>query len=148
MESVVEDLHTQSPQYEEKLVVTHAVTNLNIDWPAEKQAELQKSKLDEHFMQARPPPPCFFPNLHTEVPRSWARPFSAGLFIPVSDYYGNVAGLNERGYRAMPRVEQTLTCYLSPGAALYLKALALPSKLLRTTSVLVRLWCACTPWRC
>ncbi len=39
-----------------------------------------------------------------------------------SDYYGNVAGLGDCGYRAMPRVEQTLESYLSPGAASSLKA--------------------------
>ncbi len=48
-----------------------------------------------------------------------------------------MAGLNERSYRAMPRVEQTLASYLSPGAASSLKAPTLPSKPLRTTSVLV-----------
>ncbi|KAI2643109.1 Transposon Ty3-G Gag-Pol polyprotein [Labeo rohita] len=37
----------------------------------------------------------------------------------------------------MPRVEQTLASYLSPGAALSLKAPTLPSKPLRTTSSLV-----------
>ncbi len=44
------DSPPQSPQYEELLeVVTRAVTKLNIDWPAEKQAELQKSKLNDAF---------------------------------------------------------------------------------------------------
>ncbi|KAI2645233.1 Transposon Ty3-G Gag-Pol polyprotein [Labeo rohita] len=42
---------------------------------------------------------------------SWNSPFSACLLIPASYNYGNVAGLDERGYRAMPRVEQT--CQLS-----------------------------------
>ncbi len=48
-----------------------------------------------------------------------------------------MAGLGDSGYRAMPRVEQTLTSYLSPGTASSLKALVLPSKPLRTTSALV-----------
>ncbi len=56
----------QSPQYEELLeVVTRVVAKLNIDWPTEKQAELQKSKLDEHFLRTKPLPPRrrlpFFP---------------------------------------------------------------------------------------
>ncbi len=55
----------------------------------------------------------------------------------MSDYYGNVAGTSERGYRAMPRVEQTLASYLSPNAASSLKAPTLPTKLLRTSSALV-----------
>ncbi len=132
----------QSPKYEELLeVVTRVVAKLNIDWPAEKQAESQKSKLDERFLRTKPLPPCrslpFFPNLHIEVSRSWKKPFSARLFVPASDYYVNVAGLGDCGYRAMPRVEQTLTSYLSPGTASSLKAPVLPSKPLRTTSALV-----------
>ncbi len=131
-----------SPQYEELLeVMTRAVAKLNISWPAEEHAEPQISKLDEHFLRAKRSPPTrslpFFPDLHTEVSRSWASPFSAGLFVPSSDYYGNVGGLKQRGYRAMPRVEQTLASYLSPVAASSLKAPSLPSKPLRTTSALV-----------
>ncbi|KAL0177258.1 hypothetical protein M9458_026152, partial [Cirrhinus mrigala] len=39
--------------------------------------------------------------------------------------------------KAMPRVEQTLASYLSPGAASSLKAPTIPSKPLHTTSALV-----------
>ncbi len=47
VKSVDDESHPQSPQYEELMeVVTRAVAKLNISWPAEKQAELQKSKLD------------------------------------------------------------------------------------------------------
>ncbi len=46
-------------------------------------------------------------------------------------------GLDECGYRAMPKVEQTLASYLSPHVASSLKAPALPTKPLRTTSTLV-----------
>ncbi|KAL0151133.1 hypothetical protein M9458_053646 [Cirrhinus mrigala] len=132
----------QSEQYEEQLeVVTRAVEKLKIDWPAESQSEPQKSKLDERFLRSRPPSARrslpFFPDLHTEVSRSWSSPFSAHLFIPASYNYSNVAGLDERGYRVMPRVEQTLASYLSPGSASSLKAPALPSKPLRVTSALV-----------
>ncbi len=129
-----------SPQYEDLVeVVTRAVAKLNIDWPAKRQVEPQRGKLDERFLRFKTPPPHrslpFFPDLHTE--RSWVRPFSARLFVPSSDYYGNVAGTSERGYRAMPQVEQTLASYLSPDAASSLKAPTLPSKPLRTSSALV-----------
>ncbi|KAL0176406.1 hypothetical protein M9458_028736, partial [Cirrhinus mrigala] len=142
IESVDEVSAPQSPQYEELLeVVTRAVAKLNIDWPAESQAEPQKSKLDERFLRSRPPSARrslpFFPNLHTEVSRSCNTLFSACLFIPASYNYGNVAGMDEQGYRAMPRVEQTLASYLSPGLASSLKAPVLPSKPLRVTSALV-----------
>ncbi len=112
-------------------VVTRAVDKLHIDWPAEQQTESRGSKLDERFLRARLPPPHrslpFFPDLHTEVCRSWGRPYSSRLFIPASNYYGNVVGLDECGYRAMPNVEQTLASYLSPHVASSLKAPALPT---------------------
>ncbi len=132
MESV--DELPQSVQYEELLeVVTSAVHKLKIDWPAEQQTESRGSKLDERFLRARPPPPHrslpFFPDLHTEVCRSWGRPYSSRLFIPASNYYGNVAGLDECGYRAMPKVEQMLASYLSPEVASSLKAPALPTSI-------------------
>ncbi|KAL0183550.1 hypothetical protein M9458_019246, partial [Cirrhinus mrigala] len=132
----------QSVQFEELLeVVTRAVEKLKIDWPAESQAEPQRSRLDERFLQSRPPSARrslpFFPDLHTEVSRSWNSPFSARLFVPASYNYGSVAELDERGYRAMPRVEQTLASYLSPGSASSLKAPVLPTKPLRVTSALV-----------
>ncbi len=67
------------------------------------------------------------------------------LFRPASsstsDYYGNVVGLNDCGYRAMPRVEQTLLSYLAPDAASSLKAPSLPSKPLRHHQ---RRWARCT----
>ncbi|KAI2657343.1 Transposon Ty3-G Gag-Pol polyprotein [Labeo rohita] len=140
--SVDEAAAPQFPQYEELLeVVTRAVAKLNIDWPAEPLVEPQKSKLDERFLRSRPPPAHpslpFFPDLHTEVSRSWNSLFSSRLFIPASYNYGYVAGLDERGYRAMPRVEQTLASYLSPESASSLKAPVLPSKPLRVTSALV-----------
>ncbi len=132
----------QSPQYEELLeVVTRAVAKLNINWPADNQTEKQRSKLDERFLRSKSLPLRrslpFFPDLHTEVSRSRKKKLSSRLFIPASDYYGNVAGLSECGYRAMPRVEQTLAGYLSPGAASSLKAPVLPTKPLRMSSALV-----------
>ncbi|KAL0163034.1 hypothetical protein M9458_042430, partial [Cirrhinus mrigala] len=84
--SVDEAAAPQFPQYEELLeVVTRAVAKLSIDWPAEPL-------LDERFLRSRPPPARrslpFFPDLHTEVSRSWNAPFSSRLFIPASYNYG------------------------------------------------------------
>ncbi len=51
MEGVDEDSPPRSPQYEELLeMVTRTVAKLNINWPVEKQAEPQKSKVDECFL--------------------------------------------------------------------------------------------------
>ncbi|KAL0147124.1 hypothetical protein M9458_057648, partial [Cirrhinus mrigala] len=53
-ESTTEEPLPQSLQYEELLeVVTRAVSNLNIDWPAEEKAAPQKSKLDERFLRSK-----------------------------------------------------------------------------------------------
>ncbi len=105
----IEDSPPQFPQYEKLLeVVIRVVAKLSIDWPAEKLSEPQKSKLDERFPHTKLLPPRwslpFFPNLHTEVSRLWRKPFSACLFIPAFDYYGNVAGLSECGYRGHHKV--------------------------------------------
>ncbi len=89
METVDEagDSPLLSPQYEELLeVVTRTVAKLNIDWPAEKQAEPQKSKLDERFLRTKQLPPHrglpFFPDLHTEVLRSWSKPILGPYLQP------------------------------------------------------------------
>ncbi|XP_052431390.1 sodium channel subunit beta-2 isoform X1 [Carassius gibelio] len=112
VESVDMDSPPHSQQYEELLeVVTHTVAKLSIEWPAKKTTELHRSKLDERFLRASQPPPSwglpFFPDLHDETARLWKRPFSARLYIPSSDYCGNLVGMGEHVYRAMPRVEQT-----------------------------------------
>ncbi len=137
------DLPPQSVLFEELLeVVTRAVDKLNIEWPTESECqEHPKSKLDERFLCSRSPPPRrglpFFPDLHTEVSRSWSKPYSARLFSPCVSHYSNVLGLNECGYGKIPRVEDTLASYLSPGGASSLKAPVLPTKPLRTSSALV-----------
>ncbi|ROL49822.1 hypothetical protein DPX16_1193 [Anabarilius grahami] len=75
-----EDSPLHSPASEELLeVLSRAVARLNIDWPAEKQEQAVKSKLDERFLPSRSAQPPrralpFFPDLHTEVSRSWKRP--------------------------------------------------------------------------
>ncbi|KAI2658583.1 Transposon Ty3-G Gag-Pol polyprotein [Labeo rohita] len=105
----------QSVQYEELLeVVTRAVEKLKIDWPAESQAEPQRSRLDERFLQSRPPSARrslpFFPDLHTER-----------------------CGAIERCHgwnRLSPAI-------CPPGSASSLKAPVLPTKPLRVTSALV-----------
>ncbi len=102
------DLLPQSVSFEELLVVmTIAVAKFNIEWPADKECqERPKSKLDEHFLCSRSPPPCwglpFFPDLHTELSRSWDKPYSARLFSRDVSNYSNVLGLNEYGYGKIP----------------------------------------------
>ncbi len=75
-------------------------------WTAKRQAGRTLSAVLKHHLHIRA---CHFsPDLHTEVSRSWAKPFSARLFVPSSNYYGNVTRTSERGYRAVPLVEQML----------------------------------------
>ncbi|KAL1269008.1 hypothetical protein QQF64_031297 [Cirrhinus molitorella] len=136
------DSPPQSLAYEELVeVVTRAVAKLNIDWPAEQQDVRPKSKLDERFLRtqsqlSRRGLP-FFPDLHTEVSRSWEKPFSSRIFSPTVSTYSNVVGLSEKGYGAVPTVERTLASYLSPSSASSLKAPQLPFKALKRTSALV-----------
>ena len=131
-----------SPAYEELLeVVTRAVAKLNIDWPAEVQEATVKSKLDERFLQPRSQPLRrslpFFPDLHTEVSRSWGKPFSSRVSGPNIHIYADIMGAREEGYGMMPRVEESFATHLSPDAASSLRAPALPTKPCRTTSALV-----------
>ncbi len=43
----------QYAQYEKPVeVITRVVAKLNLEWPAKKQAEPSKSKLDEHFLRS------------------------------------------------------------------------------------------------
>ncbi|KAL0152958.1 hypothetical protein M9458_051736 [Cirrhinus mrigala] len=106
----------------------------------EKPKELPRSKLDECFLHSKPPSLRqglpFFPDLHTEVSRSWGKPFSACVHSSATLHYSNVVGAIEHGYGVMPRVEQMLVSYLSPGMASSLKAPTLPTKPLHTTSAL------------
>ncbi len=95
MESVKEDSPPQSPQYEELLeVVTHAVAKLNVDCPAEKQAEPQKSKLDERFLRARSPPP------------RWSLPF----FLRSSNRGDMIVGQVILGLHLHPRLRLLWQC--------------------------------------
>ncbi|ROL54738.1 hypothetical protein DPX16_3891 [Anabarilius grahami] len=137
-----EDPPSSSPACEELLeVVTRAVDKLKIDWPAERSDNKPKSKLDERFLPARSLPQRrglpFFPDLHTEVSRSWNRPVQYRVYSPQTSTYSNIMGLKHHGYGAMPQVEETLTSYLSPESASSLKTPTLPPKPLKTTSGLV-----------
>ncbi|ROL54951.1 hypothetical protein DPX16_1823 [Anabarilius grahami] len=138
-----EDPPLQSPTSEELMeVLSRAVAKLNIDWPAEKQEQTVRSKLDERFLpswSAQPPRRAlpFFPDLHTEVSRSWKKPVSTHVYTPQTSIYSNVAGMRKHGYGAMPRADETLASHLSPQAASSLKAPTLPTKPLKTTSALV-----------
>ncbi|XDV52010.1 hypothetical protein PO909_020792 [Leuciscus waleckii] len=110
-----EDSPPHSLAFKELLeVVTQAVAKLNIDWPAEKQPSRRSLP--------------FFSDLHTEVSRSWNKPFSSRLSSPSLHIYSSIVGSKDKGYGMMPRVEETLASYLSPDAASSLRALALPSK--------------------
>lgn len=68
----LEDSTPVSPAYDELVeVVTHAVTKLNIYWPAEKQEVHRKSKLDERFLPSKNVSgPTFLSRPHTEGSRS------------------------------------------------------------------------------
>lgn len=82
----VVDSPPHTPAYEELIeVITCAVARLNIEWPAKRQEVCQRSLLDEIFLPSRTQPPRrglpFFPDLHTEVSKSWNKPVSYRVFF-------------------------------------------------------------------
>ncbi|CAM4607827.1 unnamed protein product [Leuciscus chuanchicus] len=137
-----EDSPPQSHAFEELLdVITRTVERLSIEWPEDRQGARSKSKLDERFLPSRAQPQCrslpFFPDLHTEVWRSWGKPVSYRVYTAQTSHYSSIHNYKEHGYGEMPKVEETLASYLSPATASSLKAPALPSKPVKVTSSLV-----------
>lgn len=78
-----------------------------------------------------PMSPLFLLDLHTEVERSWKKPYSAHIFPFPHLNYANVEGL------CKPPVEETLASNLSQSEASSLKAPDLSSKPLQTTSRMI-----------
>ncbi len=137
-----EDSPPQSRAYEELVeVVTRAVEKLNIDWPAEREDVRSRGKLDERFLPSRAQPQRrglpFFPDLHTEVSRSWEKPVSYRVYSTQTSHYSSILNVNEHGYGEMPKVEETLASYLSPESSSSIKSPTLPTKPVRITSALV-----------
>ncbi|CAM4670589.1 unnamed protein product [Leuciscus chuanchicus] len=142
IEAESEDSPPQSHAFEELLdVVTRAVHRLSIEWPEDRQDVRSKSKLDERFLPSRTQPRRrslpFFPDLHTEVSKSWGKPVSYRVYAPQTSHYSSIQKYKEYGYGEMPKVEETLASYLSPATASSLKAPSLPSKPVKFTSSLV-----------
>ncbi|CAM4725499.1 unnamed protein product [Leuciscus chuanchicus] len=142
VEAESEDSPPQSHAFEELLdVITRAVDRLSIEWPEDRQDVRSKSKLDERFLPSRAQPQRrslpFFPDLHTEVSRSWGKPVSYRVYAPQTSHYSSIQNYKDYGYGEMPKVEETLASYLSPATASSLKAPSLPSKPVKYTSSLV-----------
>ena len=133
-----------SPSYSELLdVVSRAVGKLGLDWEVEKAEAQPSSKLDDRFLTSRAPaqprrPLPFFPDLHQEVSRSWKQPYSARITNAAAADFATISDMANRGYAAMPPVEETLAEHLAPNSATAWKSRPLlPSKACRVTSSLV-----------
>ncbi len=50
----------------------------------------------------------FFPDLHHKISRSWKQPFSSRLTNAAAADFSNLVGSVERGYAAVPAIEDTL----------------------------------------
>lgn len=133
---------TTSVAYEDLIeVITRAVAKLNLDWPDEHQ-QVAQSKLDDRFYttsQVQPPRRNlpFFPDLHAELSKTWKNPYSAHGFKQSTSIYSSLVGLQEHGYKAMPKVEEMLAGLLSPSTASPGRKPTLPSRRCRNTSSLV-----------
>ncbi len=99
-------------------MMTRAVTKLKIDRPAEECAEPHTSKLDERFLQAKRSPPTrsllFYPISTPRFRDCGQDRFRSASSSPLQIILVMWGGLNDCGYRAMPRVKRTLVSYLSP----------------------------------
>lgn len=103
-------------------MVTRAVEKLSIEWPDEKTQNNKKtSKVYKPFLISgqghltRKHLP-FFPDLHTEVLRSWNNPYTTRTHTTSTSNYSTIVGFGEYGYAIMPWVEETLAGYLSLAA--------------------------------
>lgn len=74
------------------------------------------------------------PDHHAELKKSWNHIQLAFILFNIQTIYVNMEGLSEHEYVRKPPVEETLASYISQGKSSSLKALALPSKPLQTTS--------------
>ena len=140
--------YESSPAYshvDEELmeVLTRAVAKLNIDRPAgEVESDSnRKSLLDDRYLPSKLRPPRrelpFFPDLHTEVSRSWNKPVSFRVHNPQTSNYSKIKDISHYGYLTLPPAGETLASHLSPETASSLKAPTLPTKPLKATSSLV-----------
>ncbi len=115
--------------------------HLSLDWPAEREDVRSKGKLDERFLpscaqtQRRRLP--FFPDLHTEVWRSWEKPFSYRVLSTQTSHYSSILNKEVHGYGEIHKVEETLASHLSPESSSSTRSPVLPTKPMRTTSALV-----------
>ncbi len=115
-----EDSPPQSRAYEELVeVVTRAVERLSIAWPAER----------EYVQMAN--------STNAEVWRSREKPVSYRVFSTQTSHYSSILNKEVHGYGEMPKVEETLTSYLSPESSSSARSPVLPTKPVRTTSALV-----------
>lgn len=95
--------------------------------------EFVRGRLDKCFLvdRERPSPVSlqFLPDLHTELEKSWKKPYSTHIFPFQHLSYSNVERIGENGYVKMPPVEEPLAGCLSQGEASSLKAVALKAVL-------------------
>jgi LSD1 subclass zinc finger protein len=124
---------------EEELMrlLSQAVERLGLEWsPPPEQAP---NRMDGSFFHRRSTPACnraapFLPELHAELTKSWNAPLSARNRSDISASLRSVDGAAEKGYSAMPPVEDLVAAHLCPPSARWRSSPTLPSKACRATS--------------
>ncbi len=122
-------------------VLSRAVDKLGQEWSPPE--EPTRSRLDEWFLPGCHQAPRqraspFFPEVHEELTRSWRAPYSARLRASSSSALTSVDGAEEKGYRKLPPLDESVAVHLCPPTAIGWTAKAAhPSKPCRTTSALV-----------
>ncbi|XDV11774.1 hypothetical protein PO909_000618 [Leuciscus waleckii] len=108
------------------LVLTKAVADLEIDW-SPRLSECKSSSLDAPF----------FPEVHEELTKSWKAPHSAHIKPSFSSALSNMGGAKEKGYEAIPPLEEAVAAHLCLSSTAGWKTKAShPSKPCHTTSAL------------
>ncbi|XP_012697214.2 uncharacterized protein LOC105912761 [Clupea harengus] len=113
-------------------VALRAADRLGLPLPAPPITET--SLLDGEFYSgppvSAPSPIPFFPEVHRELMKTWASPYSARAPVPGFASYLNLDQAKESGYLSFPQVEDAVAGYLSPTMRLGQKPL-LPTRVAR-----------------
>ncbi len=121
-------------------VMTKAVNELGLLWSPPE--ELSRSRLDEWFLPGRQLAPRqrsspFFPKVHDKLTKSWRAPYSSRIRPSASSGLTSVDGAEEKGYKHLPHLDESVAAHLCSPTAIGWKARAShPSKPCRATSVL------------
>ncbi len=119
-------------------VMTKAVNELGLEWS--RPEEPSRSRLEEWFLlgrhqalRQRSSP--FFPEVHYELTKLWRAPYSSWIRPSASVALTSIDGAEEKGYKHLPPLDESVAAHLCSPTAIGWKARAShPSKPCKATS--------------